>query len=69
MSPDFTASPSCFSHLTSVPTVMVSLSFGMSMIWAMGSSGEVRQKDTESEAVDKASNLGEADADAGFAIR
>jgi hypothetical protein len=32
MSPDLTASPSCFSHLTSVPTVMVSLSFGISMI-------------------------------------
>ena len=36
MSPDFTASPSFRSHLTSVPTVMVSLSLGMSMIWAMG---------------------------------
>ena len=32
MSPDFTLAPSGFSHLTSVPTVMVSLSFGMLMI-------------------------------------
>ena len=32
MSPDFTSSPSFFSHLTSVPTVMVSLSFGISMM-------------------------------------
>jgi hypothetical protein len=36
MSPDFTASPSCFNHLTSVPTVMVSLSFGISMMLGMG---------------------------------
>ncbi len=39
MSPDFTAAPSGFIHLTSVPTVMVSLSFGMLMIWAMGRIG------------------------------
>src|SRR5664279_4577104 len=36
MSPDFTLAPSGFSHLTSAPTVMVSLSFGILMIWAMG---------------------------------
>jgi len=36
MSPDFTASPSFFSHLTSVPTVMVSLSFGISIICGIG---------------------------------
>ena len=35
MSPDFTASPSFFSHLTSVPTVMVSLSFGISIMLGM----------------------------------
>ena len=39
MSPLFTASPSFFFHLTSVPTVMVSLSFGISMIWAIGRLG------------------------------
>ena len=43
MSPDFTASPSCLSHLASVPTVMVSLSFGMSMIWAMGVRGQMSE--------------------------
>ena len=36
MSPDLMLSPSFLSHLTSVPTVMVSLSFGISMILAMG---------------------------------
>ena len=36
MSPDFTTSPSFFNHLASVPTVMVSLSFGISMMLAMG---------------------------------
>ena len=36
ISPALITSPSFFSHLTSVPTVMVSLSFGMSMNWAMG---------------------------------
>ena len=36
MSPALTVSPSFLSHLTSVPTVMVSLSFGISMMLAMG---------------------------------
>jgi hypothetical protein len=36
MSPALTGSPSFFSHLTSVPTVMVSLSLGISMMSAMG---------------------------------
>ena len=39
MSPVWTASPSFFSHFTSVPTVMVSLSFGISMMLAMGGAG------------------------------
>jgi len=36
MSPVLTGSPSFLSHLMSVPTVMVSLSLGISMMLAMG---------------------------------
>ena len=48
MSPDLTESPSFLSHLTSVPTVMVSLSFGMSMIWAIGISRSSQFEDRSS---------------------
>jgi hypothetical protein len=41
MSPTLTASPSLRSHLTSVPTVMVSLSLGISMMSGMEESFKV----------------------------